>query len=215
MESKKTHTKSFLKKDIRRKLLTGIIVILPIYVTYFVIKSLIGLVGAALSSVVNKTITIFGGHIPSSAVEGFVVTTIAFILIFVALYFIGAFATNAFGKLLIEFFEKILYKMPFINNIYKSSKQLIKLLSLPNRKAFKRVVIVQYPRYGANAIAFVTGGIKAKDGTELTSVFIPTTPNPTSGFLLYLPESDVVETNMTIEEGMKLVFSGGILKPAR
>ena len=86
-------------------------------------------------------------------------------------------------------------------------------MSLPGRKAFKRVVIVEFPRAGMKAISFVTGSIKFNDVIELTSVFVPTTPNPTSGFLIYLPESDIVETNMTIEEGMKLIISGSILVP--
>jgi len=75
------------------------------------------------------------------------------------------------------------------------------------------VVIVEYPRVGMKAFAFVTGNIKTKDGTELTSIFVPTTPNPTSGFLIYLSEDDIVETDMDIEEGMKLIISGGILVP--
>ncbi len=105
------------------------------------------------------------------------------------------------------------WNSPIINNVYKSSKKLIELVSLPGRKALKHVVIVEFPRAGMKVISFVTGRIKCKDGTELTSIFIPTTPNPTSGYLIYLPESDIVETNMTVEEEMKLVVSGSILVP--
>ena len=114
---------------------------------------------------------------------------------------------------ILSFFETILNKTPIIKNIYTSSKKLIEIISLPSRQSFKRVVIVDYPRVGMKAFAFVTGNIKTKDGTELTSIFIPTTPNPTSGFLIYLPESDIIETDMDIEEGMKLIISGGILVP--
>ena len=112
------------------------------------------------------------------------------------------FVTNVFGKVMLGFLEAVLHKTPIINNVYKSSKKLIELVSLPERKAFKRVVIVGFPRAGMKVISFVTGGIKCKDGTELTSIFIPTTPNPTSGYLIYFPESDIVETNMTVKEGL-------------
>lgn len=213
MESdKKTSTSNF-EKNIRRKLIAGLLVILPIYVTFLIIKFLIGIVGGILSPVVSKTIIFFGGSHPDNAIESFVVTTIAFILVFVILYFIGVFTTNLSGKFLLGYVEVILNKMPVIKNIYTSSKQLIHLVSLPTRRAFKRVVIVEYPRVGMKVIAFVTGSIKSKDGAELTSIFIPTTPNPTSGFLIYLPESDITETNMTVEEGTKLIISGGILVP--
>jgi len=213
MKSEKTSLTGRFKKLVRRRLVAGILVILPIYVTYFVIKFLIGLLGGILSPVVEKILELLEVSPPSNTVEEFVVTTIALILALSVLYFTGLFAANLAGKFLINFYEAILNKMPIVKNIYASSKQLIHLVGLPSREAFKRVVIVEYPRAGMKAIAFVTGSIKSNDGTELTSIFIPTTPIPTSGFLLYLPESDIVETYMTIEEGMKLVFSGGILAP--
>lgn len=213
MESEKTTTSGDFKKNIRRKLVTGLLVIFPIFITFFVIKFLFGLVGGILSPVVKKTFLAFGFALRNSSIDDFVVTSISLMLTFVALYFIGVLATNFFGKLILGYFELIVHNTPIINNIYKSSKQLIEIISLPGRKAFKRVVIVDYPRTGMKVIAFATGSIKSKDGKELTSIFIPTTPNPTSGFLIYLPESDITDTNMTIEEGMKLIISGGILVP--
>jgi uncharacterized membrane protein len=194
-------------------LVAGLLVILPIYVTYFVIKFLIGLVVGILSPLVDKVVVLLGGSTSDNTIEGIIVTTIAIILVFLALYSIGLFATNFLGRLLLGYFEVIVHKTPIIKNIYTSTKQLLHLVSLPSREAFKRVVIVDYPRAGMKVIAFVTGSIKSKDGTELTSIFVPTTPNPTSGFLIYISESDITETSMTIEEGMKLIFSGGILTP--
>jgi len=213
MEPDKTSITGSFKKLVRRRLVAGLLVILPIYVTYFIIKFLISLLGGILSPVVEKIIKLLEGPPPSNAVEEFVVTVIAFILALVVLYFIGLFAANLAGKYLINFYESILNRMPIVKNIYASSKQLIHMVSLPSGKAFKRVVVVDYPRVGMKVFAFVTGNIKSKDGTQLTSIFIPTTPNPTSGFLIYLPEGDITETNMTIEEGMKLIVSGGILVP--
>jgi uncharacterized membrane protein len=213
VESEKTTFSSDFKKDIRRRLVAGLLVIFPIFIIFFAVKFLFGFVGGVLSPVVTKVFVLLGYSPPDSKVDEFVITSVSFILTFVALYFIGVFATNFFGKLILGYFEAILHKTPIINSVYAASKQFLHLVSLPGRKAFRRVVIVEYPRVGMKVFAFLTGSIKSKDGTELTSIFIPTTPNPTSGFLIYLPESDIVETGMTIEEGTKLIISGGILVP--
>ncbi len=213
MKSEKITSSSDFKKNIRKRLVAGLLVIFPIFITFFVIKFLFGFVGGVLSPVVTKVIILLGYSPPDSKVDEFVITTVSLILTFAALYFIGVFATNFFGKLVLGYFDAILHKTPIIKNVYASSKQFLHIISLPGKKAFKRVVIVEYPRVGMKVIAFATGSIKSKDGTELTSIFIPTTPNPTSGFLIYLPESDIVETSLTVEEGTKLVISGGILVP--
>jgi uncharacterized membrane protein len=205
--------KTTLKKIIKKRLVAGILVIFPIFITFFVVKFLFGFVGGVLSPVVTKAIVLLGYSPPDSRIDEFVITTVSIILTFATLYFIGVFATNFFGRLILGYFEAVLHKTPIIKNIYTSSKQFLHIISLPSRQAFKRVVIVEYPRIGMKVIAFATGGIKSKDGTELTSIFIPTTPNPTSGFLIYLPESDIVETSLTVEEAMKLIVSGGILVP--
>ena len=211
MKTGKLYTSDF-RKNIRRKLVAGLLVVFPIFITFIVIKFLFGLIGGILSPVVERAFILLGSS-PKGTVDDFIVTSIAFILTFSALYFIGVIATNFFGKLILNFFEAILNKTPIIKNIYTSSKKLIEIISLPSRQSFKRVVLVEYPRVGMKAFAFVTGNIKTKDGAELTSIFVPTTPNPTSGFLIYLPEDDIIETSMDIEEGMKLIISGGILVP--
>ena len=203
-----------LKKTTRRTLITGLLVVLPIFVTFFVVKFLFNVIGGILSPVVTKTFIYFGFS-PSSKIDEFVITSVAFVLTFVALYSIGVIATNFLGKVIISFFETILHNVPIIKNVYTSSKKLIEIISLPGTQSFKRVVIVEYPRVGMKAFAFVTGSLKTKSEPELVSIFIPTTPNPTSGFLIYLPEQDIEETDLSIEEGMKLIVSGGILVPER
>ena len=213
MKSGKLYTGDF-KKNTRRKLVAGLLVVFPIFFTFFVIKFLFTMIGGILSPVVIKAVGFFGFS-PNGKIDEFVITSVAFVLTFVALYFIGVIATNFLGKFIIGFFEAILNNVPIIKNVYTSSKKLIEIISLPTRQSFKRVVIVEYPRAGMKAFAFVTGGINAGEGTELTSIFIPTTPNPTSGFLIYLPEDDITETDLNVEEGMKLIVSGGILVPER
>lgn len=213
MKSGKLYSIGF-KKNTRRKMITGLLVVFPIFVTFFVIKFLFNVIGGILSPVVIKAVGFFGFS-PNSKIDEFVITSVAFVLTFVALYSIGVIATNFLGKFIISFFETILHNVPIIKNVYTSSKKLIEIISLPSRQSFKRVVIVEYPRVGMKAFAFVTGSLKTQDGTELSSIFIPTTPNPTSGFLIYLSERDIEETDLSVEEGMKLIVSGGILVPDR
>ncbi|MHC4320852.1 MAG: DUF502 domain-containing protein [Planctomycetota bacterium] len=213
MKSGKLYTVGF-KKNTRRKIIAGLLVVFPVFITFIVIKFLFTMIGGILSPVVIKAVGFFG-FAPNGKIGDFVITAVAFILTFVALYSIGMIATNFLGKFIISFFETILHNVPIIKNVYTSSKKLVEIISLPTTQSFKRVVIVEYPRVGMKAFAFVTGNLKTQDGTELSSIFIPTTPNPTSGFLIYLPEQDIEETDLSIEEGMKLIVSGGILVPDR
>ncbi len=213
MKSGKLYSVGF-RKSTRRKMIAGLLVVLPIYVTFFVIKFLFTMIGGILSPVVVRVVGSIGFS-PNSKIDEFIITSVAFILTFVALYSIGVITTNFLGRFVINFFEKIVNNVPIIKNVYTSSKKLIEILSLPTTQSFKRVVIVEYPRVGMKAFAFVTGSLKTKSGAELTSIFVPTTPNPTSGFLIYLSEQDIEETDLSIEEGMKLIVSGGILVPER
>ncbi len=213
MKSGKLYSVGF-RKSTRRKMIAGLLVVLPIYVTFFVIKFLFTMIGGILSPVVVRAVGAIGFS-PNSKIDEFIITSVAFILTFVALYSIGVITTNFLGRFVINFFEKIVNNVPIIKNVYTSSKKLLEILSLPTTQSFKRVVIVEYPRVGMKAFAFVTGSLKTKSGEELSSIFIPTTPNPTSGFLIYLPDKDTEETDLSIEEGMKLIVSGGILIPER
>ncbi len=118
------------------------------------------LFGGILSPAVRKTLILMG-YVPGNIkFDDFIITSFALVLTFILLYFIGVFATNVFGKFTISFFEAFLHKTLIINNVYNSSKKLIELVSLPERKAFKRVVIVEFPRDGMKVISFVTGSIK-------------------------------------------------------
>lgn len=135
------------------------------------------------------------------------------ILTFIALYFIGIFAANFVGKAIINYFENLLTKTPVIRNIYSSVKQIIHAVSLPGKQSFKRVVFVDFPKEGTKSIGFVTGTTQYNNEHKFISVFIPTTPNPTTGFLIFTKEDDVIDTNLTVEEAFKTLLSGGVLTP--
>lgn len=211
MESKAHPLIIKFKKNIRNKLLTGLLVILPIYITFFIVRFVFQFVGGKLAPFISR-LFIYDMGIPESVLKSLVIA-IGLFLTFVALYFIGVFATNFFGKQIISFYEKIINNTPVIKNIYSSSKQVIHTFSSSRSSSFKRVVIVEFPRPGMQMVGFITNTISNKEGPGLTSVFIPTTPNPTTGFLVFMPEKDIKNTNLSVEEAFKLIISGGILLP--
>jgi uncharacterized membrane protein len=212
MEEKQSGVFEQFKKDVRKRMLTGLLLILPIYVTFFVIKFLFSFIGGLLTPII-KRMFLFYGISPRTHFDEFVITVIAIILTFVALYFIGIFAANFIGKAIIHYFENLLTRTPIIKNIYSSVKQIIHSVSLPGKQAFKRVVLIDFPKEGTKSVGFVTGTTEYKDGKKMISIFIPTTPNPTSGFLVFTTEDSVTDTKLTVEEAFKTLFSGGVLAP--
>ncbi len=112
-----------------------------------------------------------------------------------------------------SFFEKLLSKIPLVSYIYNTIKQITDTLSVSQKQAFKKVIYIEYPKDDIWTIALVTGESKSKNGDDYYQVFVPTTPNPTSGFMLYLKKNDIRETNMSVDEGLKIIISGGMLAP--
>lgn len=213
MEEKKLGMVAQFKKDVRKRMLTGLLLILPVYVTFFVVKFLFGFVGGTLSPVIKKVLQLHGVALPKSSLDEFIITFLGLILTFISLYFIGIFAANFVGKSIITYFENLLTKTPIIKNIYSSVKQIIHSVSLPGKQSFKRVVLIDFPKEGTKSIGFVTGTTQYNNEKKLITVFIPTTPNPTTGFLIFTPEDAVIDTNLTVEEAFKTLFSGGVLTP--
>lgn len=213
MEEKKHGVFSQLKKDVRKRLITGLLLILPVYVTFFVVKFLFGFVGGTLAPVIKKLLQFLGVALPKTTLDEFIITFFGLILTFIALYFIGIFATNVLGKSIIHYFENLLTKTPIVKSIYSSVKQIIHAISLPGKQSFKRVVLVDFPREGTKSIGFVTCSTNYNNGKKYIAVFVPTTPNPTTGFLIFTTEDSVVDTNLTVEEAFKMLFSGGVLTP--
>ncbi|HCD9372643.1 TPA: DUF502 domain-containing protein, partial [Legionella pneumophila] len=128
----------------------------------------------------------------------------------------GIIATNFFGQRLVSKGESLLAKIPLVRSIYNAVKQVIHAVLSTNSQAFRKVVLVEYPRKGLWTIAFQTGSvnpeIKEKTKEDMMSVFVPTTPNPTSGFMLMIPRQDAIELNMSIDEALKLVISLGVMQ---
>ena len=205
-------------KKIQQYLLTGLISIIPIYLTYWIIKNLFLffsgpggiIVGLFLPDFINQNFE-FGGITLLSLLQ----KTLGFILTIASLYFLGLIISNVFGKKLYKLFESLLEKIPFVSKVYKSIKQITASLSGANSKAFQKVVLVEYPRKGLWTIAMVTGETLDDKDEKYYNIFVPTTPNPTSGYLLFIKSTETKKLDLSVEEGLKIIVSGGMISPEK
>jgi uncharacterized membrane protein len=193
------------KDVLRRQFLSGVLVVVPLIITYVVLRFLFQTVDGILSPLFFK---LLGYHIPGLGI----IATILIILL------AGFLTRNIIGATLYRYGDKILARTPVIRIIYLASKQLIEAISVPSVRTFKEVVMIEYPRKGVYAIGFATAKIKfvgGRDGEKkLIGVFIPATPTPMTGTVVFIAEEDVICLDMGVEEGLKLVVSGGIVSPS-
>jgi uncharacterized membrane protein len=135
----------------------------------------------------------------------------------VVLTVIGAFTAGLVGRWIVQLFDQMMQRMPVVRNVHSALKQILETVLAQQSKAFRQVVMIEYPRKGIWAIGFLTGDtvgeVQHLTEDDVVNVFLPTTPNPTSGFLLFVPNRDVIVLTMTVEEGIKMVVSGGIVTP--
>lgn len=197
-------------KAIRSYLIAGLILWLPILVTFAILRFIIDLLDFTMAVFPRgyKPEQLFGMHIP-----GF-----GLILSLILLFITGVIATNILGQRLFSFSESLLNKIPLVRSIYSSSKQVIHAIMATNGQAFRQVLLVEYPRRGMWSVAFQTSEECAlKDPaypSDYICVFIPTTPNPTSGFLMIVPKADTQPINMSPDEALKYVISLGVMQPS-
>jgi len=191
-------------RRIRNFFIAGLIVFIPLAFTVVFLRFMFKLVDGILREPVEMLI---GYHIPGLGV----VASLILILL------IGGLATNLIGKRLIALGESIIVRTPFAGAVYVTVKQIVDAFIHSERTPFQHVCLIEYPRKGMWSIAFVTGETPASmtggRAEDLINVFIPTTPNPTSGFLILVPREDVIYLDVPVEDGLKMVVSGGILTP--
>jgi len=199
----KNTTKKTPIRIVRNKFITGILTLLPIYITYLLLRFIIGI---APNIPYLRTIAFFSNN-------EILANIIEFIGALVVIFIIGLVVSNVVGKRLFTFFERIMEKVPLINTIYTSSRQIMQTLTMPGKRSFKQVVLIEYPRKGLWTLAFVTAYSKSKSGKQYVHIFLPTTPNPTSGFMLFVKEKDVRPSGLSVEEGLKTLISGGMVAP--
>ncbi len=202
---------------LRGYFLAGILVTAPIGLTVFLTWMFLRFIDDRVTALIPEAYNPFN-YLPTIW-PGLELVKSLLSLVLVIVFFISAgwFARNFLGRLLYQLAEYIVDRMPVIRNIYGALKQIFETIMASQSQAFRDVVMFQYPRPGIWAIGFVTGVTKGEvqrlTDNEVVNVFLPTTPNPTSGFLLFLPRKDLTVLNMTVEEGIKMIVSGGIITP--
>jgi uncharacterized membrane protein len=188
----------------------GVLVTAPLAITVYIAWILISFVDERVFSLIPPV------YNPETYLP-FSIPGIGLVLMLIVVTIIGALTAGYVGKLVLRTGERLLSRMPVVRNIYSTAKQIVETVVHNKTSAFREVALVEYPRRGMWTIGFITGRsideVAATGGEPLINVFVPTTPNPTSGFLLFLPDRDVHRLAMTVEEAIKLVISGGIVTP--
>ncbi len=182
---------------IKRRIFAGLIALMPIMATYWIIKLLFEF----LDRLAQPLLAVIGIQIPGLGI----ILTILFIFI------IGLFVTNVLGRTVLKWSEIIVARVPIVSTIYNSIKQITGAFSGSTAKSFQRVILIEYPRRNLWTMAFVTNESKNKKGDIFYHLFVPTTPNPTSGVFIIVPKKDAIHPNISVESGLRTIVSGGII----
>jgi uncharacterized membrane protein len=199
----------WFKAQIRGYFLAGLLVIVPLGVTVFVITAILRLIDRLLIIIPPK----FHPH----TYLPFKIPGLGLVLAIILIMVTGILVKNYIGRRVVDFGEYILSGIPLVRPVYAAVKQVIQAMFGDTPYAFKRAILVEYPRKGVWALAFVTGKtygeIEEKTNKKMINVFLPTTPNPTSGFYLVIPEEDTIPLDISVEDAFKLLISGGVVEP--
>ncbi|OGA56662.1 MAG: hypothetical protein A3G81_23490 [Betaproteobacteria bacterium RIFCSPLOWO2_12_FULL_65_14] len=193
----------------KKYLITGLLIWIPLVITLWVLKAIVDLLDQSLLllPIELRTESWLGVHIPGLGA----ILTIVIVLV------TGIFATNFFGAQLVEIWHAILHRIPVVNSIYSSVKQISDTLFAPSGQAFRKALLVQWPREGMWTIAFLTGtpggGVGKHLPPDCLAVYVPTTPNPTSGYFVIVQRKDVIELDMTVDQALKYIISMGVVPP--
>lgn len=208
-----SRTSSTNLKSLRTAFFSGLLLLAPLAVTILAFTKVIDLVGGTF-------VPFFLYYLPDSlrrpslSVLWEIITTV---IVFLLITVLGYLSRYVFGKYFLEVGERIIHGIPGVGPVYNTVKQIVSTFSTQNRNLFSKVVLVQFPHNGSWTMGFLTnkqqGEPQLRLGQEVWTVFVPTTPNPTSGFLLMLPKENIVELEMSVGEGMKMLISGGVVVP--
>jgi uncharacterized membrane protein len=205
------------KKDLRNHFLAGILVIMPFGVTLLVMRWVFTWMAGILKPWLLKLLAhvISDPALQTSPPAYVSITTsiVSIVILLMFVYLFGFFAQRYLGKKLIFIGEWLLLKIPVLNTIYGATKQVVSAMSLPSKESFMSVVLVGFPRAETLSIGFLTGYSTNEKGEKFCKVFVPTTPNPTTGFFMIVRAEEVVKTDITVEDAFKTLISFGILMP--
>ena len=208
-EASEAHPKPRARTHFRRILLTGLVILVPVTLTVYILKQIFDFMDGIFTPVIDKAVGVYlpGFHIPGL---GLLLTLLVVLLL-------GWLSTNVVGRRLIQGAEAVICRIPVAKSIYSATKGVLEAVSFDQSEAFQRVVLIEYPKENIFALAFVTKSASWPNLHPKTSdillVFVPTTPNPTSGFLLVVPRAETIPLPISVEQGIRMVISGGILLP--
>jgi uncharacterized membrane protein len=196
-------------KNLRRYLVTGVVIWVPVIVTVLVVRFLLRLM--------DRTLVVIPPAWQPEALLGFKIPGLGLLLSLLVLFVTGLLAANFFGRKLVSLSESIVSRIPLVRSIYSGAKQVAETILSDGDTSFKRVMLVQYPRKGVWSLCFQTATdlaeIQSRTESEVVCVFVPTTPNPTSGFILFVPREDLINLDMTVDEGLRMIISLGVVVP--
>lgn len=193
----------------KRYFITGLLIWAPLGITIWVLSLILGMM--------DQSIMLLPSDWQPRALLGFHLPGMGALLTLLVVFVTGLLTANFIGQRLVRWWEALLHRIPVVRSVYQSFKQISDTVFSPSGQAFRQAVLVQYPRPGSWTIGFLTGTpggeIAAHLGKDMVSLYVPTTPNPTSGFFLMVPKADVVELDMSVEDALKYLISMGVVAP--
>jgi uncharacterized membrane protein len=196
-------------KRLRRYLVAGILVWAPLAVTWFLLKIGVGLM--------DKTLAVIPAQYQPDELLGVHIPGLGVILTIIVLLVTGILAANFVGRAFVGGWESLMDRIPFVRAIYSAAKNFAEMVFSDSSQSFKKVLLIQYPRKGLFSLAFQTssqlGEVQGRTGEEVVCCFLPTTPNPTSGFIIIVPRKDIIELDMEVDEALKMIISLGVVVP--
>ena len=194
---------------LRRYLIAGLLIWVPLVITVVVIRSLVGFM--------DQSMLLLPKEWRPEALLGYPIPGLGLVLTVTIVVMTGLLAANLFGRRVVAAWESLLARIPLVRSIYSAVKQVAETIFAANGEAFRKVLLIEYPRRGIWTLAFqtgtATGEIQRRTEAEVITVFVPTTPNPTSGFIMMIPKNEVMELEMSVEDALKLVVSLGVVAP--
>ena len=196
-------------KRLRRYIVAGILVWLPLGVTIFLVRVLIGLL--------DRTMVLIPQRYQPEEFLGFAIPGLGILLTIIVLLITGVLAANIVGRSMVGLWESMLERIPVVRSVYSAAKNFAEIVFSDSSQSFKKVLLIEYPRKGLYSLAFQTssqlGEVQGRTGEKVICTFVPTTPNPTSGFIIIVPSKDVIELDMDVDEALKMIISLGVVVP--
>ena len=195
-----------MNTSFRYYFLIGLFSILPIAATLWLMRIILTFFASPAQSIINEIL-------PKNPASTALSWVIGFLLTFLFVLICGYIVSSVFGKIIFSKIESIINRIPIVNSLYQTIKGITDSISNSSKQAFSKVVLIEYPRKGIWTLALVTGESCNKEGINFYHLFLPTSPNPTSGYMLYISKDDVIEIDMKAEEAIKIIVSGGAISP--